>query len=71
MASIVYTRKGNKRVLRNPAEKSKRYARQLKNGAVSETGEVLTDTQKAWRSGYLEARKDNAKAYNHNKKRGR
>ena len=70
MAKVVYTKKGNKKILRNPAEKSKRYARQLKNKAVTETGEVLTDTQLAYRSGYLDARRDNAKAYNHNKKKG-
>ena len=56
-------------ILRNPAEKGKRYARQLKKGYVSETGEKLTDKQKAWRSGYLSARSDSAKAYKHNLKK--
>lgn len=71
MATIVRTKNGGKRVLRNPAERSKRFARQLRNGVVAETGEVLSDTQKAWRSGYLEARSDNAKAFKSNKRKGR
>lgn len=69
MATVIKTKNNNKIVLRNPAEKGKRYSRQLKNGVVGETGEVLTNTQKAYRSGYLKARSDNAKAYNHNKKK--
>ena len=50
-------------VLRNPAEKGKRFARQLRAGCVTETGEVLSPTDKAWRAGYLSARSDNAKAF--------
>lgn len=51
-------------VLRNPAEKGKRYSRQLRAGCITETGEVLSPTDKAWRAGYLSARSDNAKAFN-------
>lgn len=68
MAHIIKGKNGSNVVLRNPAEKSKRFARQLKNGVVSETGEVLDGEQKTYRRGYLNARSDNAKAYNHNKK---
>ena len=51
-------------ILRNPAEKAKRYARQMKHGTVSETGKKLTKTDLAYRAGYLDARNDNAKAHN-------
>ena len=54
-------------ILRNPAETGKRYARQLKNGKVAETGKSLTKEDKAFRKGYLTARSDSAKAYCHNK----
>ena len=50
-------------VLRNPSEKAKRYARQLKNGKVTETGKKLTKSDKAFRIGYLTARKDDANAF--------
>lgn len=63
MARTYTTKKGHKVVLRNPAEKGKRFARQLKNGLVQETGKKLTPTDRAYRIGYLSARSDNAKAY--------
>jgi len=50
-------------VFRNPAEKAKRYARQMKNGKVSETGKKLTKEDYAFRAGYLQAREDNANAF--------
>jgi hypothetical protein len=64
MAKIYKSKNGKKIVLRNPAEKSKRFARQLKSGKVAETGKDLTDTDKAFRRGYLTSRSDNANAYN-------
>lgn len=64
MAKIVQSKKGNKIVLRNPSETGKRYASQLRNGHVAETGEVLSSSDRAFRRGYLTARSDNAKAYN-------
>ena len=54
-------------ILRNPAETGKRYARQLKNGKVAETGKTLSKEDKAFRKGYLTARSDSAKAYCHKK----
>jgi hypothetical protein len=63
MATVIKTKTGKKVVLYNPAEKGKRYARQLRNGKVAETGKKLTNTDKAYRAGYLSARSDNAKAY--------
>lgn len=68
MASVVRTKKGNKIVLRNPSEKGKRYARQLKSGKVQETGKTLSNTDRAFRIGYLTARSDNAKAYKSKRK---
>lgn len=64
MAHVIKTKKGNKIVLLNPAEKGKRFARQIKSGVVQETGEVLTKEDKKYRAGYLDARKDSANAYN-------
>ena len=52
-------------VLLNPNDKAKRYARQMKAGVVKETGKKLTPTDMAWRAGYLAARNDSAKAFNH------
>lgn len=63
MATIVKSKKGNKIVLLNPAEKGRRFARQLKKGRVEETGKVLSPQDKAYRAGYLDARTDNAIAY--------
>lgn len=63
MSRIYKTKKGNSIVLLNPAEKGKRYARQLKCGYVQETGVLLTPTGKSFRIGYLTARSDNANAY--------
>lgn len=59
---------GEKITIYNPAEKSKKYAADLKYGVDTNSGKKLTTSKKAWRSGYLAARKDNAKAYNAKKK---
>ncbi len=53
-------------ILRNPAEKAKRYSRQMKSGVVRETGEELDCCGMAYRAGYLQARQDSANAYNYN-----
>ena len=50
-------------ILRNPSEKAKRFARQMKKGYVSETGEKLSSTDMAFRAGYLQARQDSANAF--------
>ena len=76
-----YTNKyGAKYRLLNPAQRGKKFAHELKiNAKVTtmnqpknvnkKTGVArgLKDTERAYRSGYLQARSDNAKAYNHNK----
>ena len=53
-------------VLRNPAEKAKRFARQMKSGCVRETGEQLNYAGLSYRAGYLQARQDSANEYNSN-----
>lgn len=55
-------------ILRNPAEKATRFSRQLRNGKVTETGKKLSATDRAFRIGYLKARKDSAMAFNANKR---
>ena len=66
--------------LLNPNEKGRKYADELANGVKqTNNGLLKTDSlgkpvrlskeQKAYRAGYLDARNDNAKAFNHNKKK--
>lgn len=77
----VKNKKGQEVVLLNPSEKGRKYADELRNG-VGQTNRGylktdpvlgkpvrLTDTQKAYRSGYLDAQKDSAKCYNAKKKK--
>ena len=64
MSTQVKTKNGHKIVLLNPAEKAKRFARQMKSGVIRETGKKLTSEDMAYRAGYLAARNDSAKAYN-------
>ena len=70
LATKVKTRTGKTIILRDPAEKAKRYTRQLNKGLVTETGKKLSPTDKAFRIGYLAARNDSAKAFcsNHHMK---
>lgn len=65
----VKTKKGKTFTLLNPAEKGQKCAAELKSGRNVYTGEHLTDTQKAYRSGYLAARTDSSKCYKSKKKR--
>lgn len=62
MAKVI-NRGNSKIVLRTPAEKAQRYARQLRNGVVTETGKKLTDYDKGFRLGYLTARSDSARVW--------
>ena len=63
----VVNRNGQTVTLYNPAEKGSIYAFELKNSYSTKTGESLTRAQRAYRSGYLDSRKDNGRAYKHNK----
>lgn len=63
MATLIETKNGKKVVLLNPAERGKRYSRELANG-VKHDGTPLTDTEAAFRMGVLNERKTQAKIYN-------
>lgn len=74
MAVVVQNRQGNDVVLLNPAEKGLKYSLELKHKkALTNTGRrkmgkdgkqvKLTNEQLAFRSGYLQAQKDSAKAF--------
>ncbi len=63
MATLIKTKSGRKVVLLNPAERSKRYARELSNGRKQD-GSPLTETEEAFRMGILNERKTQAKIYN-------
>ena len=80
--NIVTTRSGKTIRLLSPAEKGKKAAYELKKGMkFTNMGKpkqnpdgsymTLSKPQRAYRAGYLDARKDNAKAYNYNKKKNR
>ena len=62
MAKVITTRNGKKVVLLNPAERGKRYSRELANGR-KHNGAPLTDTEAAFRMGVLNERKTQAKIY--------
>lgn len=73
---IVKNRKGNAVALLNPNQRGRKYATELKKGIrytnmalpkVDKDGVVqqLTKGQRAYRAGYLQARQDNANAYNY------
>ena len=68
--------------LLNPSEKGTKFADELRNGAKqTNDGFIkfnadgkpvkLTSTEASYRMGYLDAQKDSARAYNHNKKKGK
>ena len=62
--------KNNKKIkLLDADQKGRRYAKELKVGCNVFTGEKLTKAQATLRMGYLNARNDNAKAYNFNKRK--
>ena len=72
--AILFRRKNGKEVtLLNPSEKGRKFALELKEGhrytnagklKADEDGPIpLSDTEKAWRSGYLSAQKDSANAW--------
>lgn len=63
MATLIKTKSGKKVVLLNPAERSKRYARELSKGRKQD-GSPLMGTEAAFRMGVLNERKTQAKIYN-------
>lgn len=56
------TKKGKKVTIYDPSEKGAMYVNDLKNG-TNIKGVELSDTQKAYRAGYLASQNDNVKAY--------
>ena len=71
MAVTVPTKNGGKKTLYNPSEKAQKYALELKAREDMMTGEILNSKQASYRMGYLNARRDNARAYKHNKKKNK
>ena len=78
----VTDRKGRKVRLLNPAQKADKFLLELNGNEhltnygktkLTKSGKVkrLSDTQRSFRSGYLAARKDSARAYKHNKNKGK
>ena len=73
MSVVVTNKKGKRVTLLNPAEKGEKYAYELRTNIRTrndgsfkpdKNGELgLTKTQRAYRSGYLAARKDSAACY--------
>ena len=58
---------GEKKYLLNPDQRSRKYADELHKKKDAFTKQHLSNTQLAYRSGYLRSRTDNAKAYSKNK----
>ncbi|GHV02041.1 hypothetical protein FACS1894211_12790 [Clostridia bacterium] len=69
MATKVVTKTGQQKVLYTPNEKAAVFAFELKNKSHMD-GKPLTDFQAGQRSGYLNARKDEAKLFKWKKKKG-
>ena len=69
MATKIKTKDGKTKVLYTPNEKAAVYAFELKNKSKM-NGQPLNDFQAGQRSGYLNARKDEAGLFKWKKKRG-
>lgn len=78
----VKDRKGNTVRLLNPAQRADKFFQELNankhltnygHDKLTKSGKPirLSDTQRAFRGGYLAARKDSARAYKHNKNKGK
>lgn len=75
MGVVIETHKGKEKTLLNPHGKTVKYGNELESGVhLTNEGELkrdrdgnymgLTPTEAAYRSGYIAAQADNAKAYN-------
>ena len=79
MAVQIKDKKGRTRTLLNPSEKGAKFAAELRTGIrktndgrnkADKNGDVgLTKEQRAYRSGYLDAQKDSARAWKHSQKK--
>ena len=63
----VKNKNGNWFTLLNPSQRGRKYAKDVHNKHDTITKKPLNNTQLAFRSGYLKARSDNAKAWKSNK----
>lgn len=74
MAWVGKNRKGKTVMLLNPSEKASKFAfeisqkKRVTNDMTGIKGD-LNKEQQAYRAGYLDARKDSAKAYNHKQRK--
>ena len=83
MSTKIKTSTGKTVTLLNPSEKGAKFAKELKTGVArtndgrykidsnSKKAIRLTNEQRAFRSGYLSAQSDSAKAYNAVHKKGK
>lgn len=80
MSFVTTNRDGKRIALLNPAEKGDKFAKELKIGFKrtnlgtfkldrDKNGIRLNDKERAYRSGYLDARKDSANCYKANQKK--
>ena len=74
MAFPIIGKNGRRGFLLNPHEKGQKYAEELRQkkrmtNDMQLKDKPLTKEGAAYRAGYLDARKDSAKAYNHNQKK--
>ena len=60
---------GTRKYLFNPSQRGEKYANELHTKVDHFTGEQLSNTQLAYRSGYMRSRNDNYKAYKANQKK--
>ena len=82
MSKKVRSKNGKTLTLLNPSEKGEKFAKELKTGKkYTNDGKIKKDKngkvvklgkkERAYRSGYLDSRQDNAKAYKSKKKVGK
>lgn len=63
MAKQIRTKSGQVITLLNPAERGRKYAKELHTGEDEFTHQKLNQRQKAFRAGYMKARRDSARAF--------
>ena len=60
---------GKRKYIFNPSQRGEKYAKELNTKEDAFTKQKLSNTQLAYRSGYLKSRSDNARAHNYNKRK--
>ncbi len=66
---VVDKKTGEVKTLLNPAEKGQLYARELRDNYNAKTGDALSSRKRSYNAGYLDARRDSARAWKHNQKK--